>query len=276
MADNAVHRVDPATGAVTPVVKGKIAAIADLAIAHDGDTTLHVTDIFAYRNADTKTGAVSTKLRMFGDEIDYPSGVGVGPKHVVLASLSSSTVQLVDRKTGKSKALWHGFKVPADAAETADGRILVLELGSGSLISVDDAKGKKKTTIASGFKAPVAMAIDDKKGVAYVTSSEGTVTRVDLKTGAKTVVAKDLQGPEGIDLAPDGCLVIAEVGAKRVITIHKDGHVETIASNLPIGLPAPEGQPPAFLPTGVAVDAAGDVYVAGDLTNEILKIGHKK
>lgn len=276
MADNGVFRVDPATGAVTTVVRGKIAAIADIAIAHDGDQTLHVTDIFSYRNVDAKTGAVSTKLRMFGDEVDYPAGIGVGPNHVVLTSLSSNTVQLIDRKSGKSKALLHGFKLPADAVETADGRVLVLEIGSGSIISLDDATGKKQTTIATGFKVPVAMAVDDKKGVVYVTSSEGTVTRVDLKSGAKTVVAKDLAGPEGIDIAPDGCLVIAEVGAKRVIAIHKDGHVETIASNLPIGLAAPEGQAPAFLPTGVAVDAAGTVYVAGDLTNEILKIEHKK
>ena len=65
--------------------------------------TLHVADIFTYRNVDTKSGAVTTKLRMFGDELNYPSGVGVGPKHVVLASLSSDTVQTGRPQDGRNR-----------------------------------------------------------------------------------------------------------------------------------------------------------------------------
>jgi sugar lactone lactonase YvrE len=272
MADNAVYRVDAATGAVTPVVKGKIAAAADLAIAHDGDQTLHLADVFSYRQVNAATGAVETKLRMFGDVLSYPSGVGVGPKHVVLASLSSDSVQLIDRKSGKSVALLHEFKTPTDAAETSDGRILVLEVRTGSLIALDDAKGEKRTTIASGFEQPVAMALDAKGGV-YVTSSDGKVTRVDLASGAKKVVAAGLAGPEGIDVAPDGQLIIAEVGAKRVVSFDPgSGALSIVAEGLPIGLPAPAGQSAAFLTTGVAVDAAGTIYVSGDLTNAILKI----
>ena len=276
MADNAVHRVDAKSGKVSTVVKGKLGALADIAIAHDGkDRALHVADIFTYRQVDTKSGAVKTKLRMFGDALSYPSGVGVGPKHVVLASLSSNSVQLIDRKTGKSKALLHEFKAPTDAAETSDGRILVLEAGSGSLLALQDAKGEKRKVIATGLTGAVAMALDG-KGAAYVTSNDGKVTRVDLKDGTKAVVASNLSGPEGIDVAPDGRLIVAEVGAKRVSAIDpKSGAVTVIAQDLAIGLPAPEGQAPSFLTTGVAVDSKGTIYVACDLTNAILKIKRK-
>jgi sugar lactone lactonase YvrE len=273
MADNAVSAVDPASGAVTSVVKGKIAAAADLAIAPDDDATLHLADIFSYRQIDTASGAVTTKARMFGDPLSYPSGVGVGPKHVVLASMSSASVQIIDRVSGATVALAHEFNAPVDAAETADGRVLVLETGSGSLIALDDEKGEKRSTVATGFSQPVALALDG-KGAAYVTSSDGKVTKVDLATGEKTDVATGLAGPEGIDVAPDGRLIVAEVGAKRVVAIDPaTGTATPLAEGLAIGLPAPAGQAPAFLTTGVAVDGKGTVYVSSDLTNAILKIG---
>lgn len=272
MSDNAVYRVDPSTGAVTTVIKGKIAAAADLAFAPESDRTLYLADIFSYRNIGTRSGEVTTKARMFGDELSYPSGVGVGPKYVVLSSASSDSVQLIDRKTDKSVALLHGFKTPADATETADGRILVLEAGTDSLVSFDDLKGEKRKTIATGFNGPVAMALDGKTGV-YVTSNDGAVTHVDLNSGTKTVVASKLAGPEGIDVAPDGRLIVAEVGAQRVVSIDaKSGASTVIADELPIGLPAPAGQAPSFITTGVAVGLDGTIYVASDLTNAILKI----
>ena len=62
------------------------------------------------------------------------------------------------------------------------------------------------------------MALDG-KGAVYVTSNDGKITRVDLKDGTKTVVASKLSGPEGIDVAPDGRLIVAEVGAKRVSAV---------------------------------------------------------
>jgi sugar lactone lactonase YvrE len=272
MADNAVYNVDPATGTVTPIVKGKIAAAADLAIAHGDDGTLYLADIFSYRQIDTASGAVTTKARMFGDTLSYPSGVGVGPKHVVLASMSSASVQIIDRMSGETVVLAHEFNGPVDAGETADGRVLVLETGSGSLIALDDEKGEKRSTVASGFNQPVAFALDG-KGAAYVTSSDGKVTKVDLASGAKTEIASGLAAPEGIDVAPDGRLVVAEVGGKRLVAIDPaSGASTTLAEGLPIGLAAPAGQAPAFLTTGVAVDGQGTIYVSSDLTNAILKV----
>jgi sugar lactone lactonase YvrE len=271
MVDNSVQHVDPKTGAVKIIVKGKIAAAADIAIAHDGDTTLQLADVFSFRQIDTRSGKVTTRLRMFGDEVAYPTGVGVGPKHIVLASNTSSAVQILDRATGKSVSMIHGFKLPVDAAETDNGQILVLELGTGSLVALDDLAGEKRHVVAAGFKGPVAMAVNADH--VFVTSSDGVITRVSLGNGSKSVVATGLNKPEGIDVAPDGTLIVAEVGAKRIVAINPDtGKVTDIADNLAIGLPAPEGQGAAFLTTGVAVAKDGTIYVSADLTNAILKI----
>jgi sugar lactone lactonase YvrE len=271
MADNAVYRVDTATGKVSTVIKGKLASIADIALAPGDGGTLYVADVFAYRHVDTKTGTVTTKARMFGDQLSYPSSIGIGATYVLLGSASSDSVQIIDRKTGATLGLVHELKTPSDVAE-ADGQILVLELRTGSLIALEDLKGEKRKTIATGFTAPVAMVLDGKSG-AYVTSSDGTITHVTLQTGAKKVVASKLSGPEGIDIAPDGRLIVAEVGAKRVVAVDPaTGGVSVIADKLAIGLPAPEGQGPAFLTTGVAVAGDGTIYVGADLTNAVLKI----
>ena len=271
MADNGVSRVDPKTGAVSQVIKGKIAAASDIAIAHDGDTTLQLADLFTYRQIDTASGAITTKLRMYADTLNNPTGVGVGPKHVVITSWAAGSVQLVNRATGASEAMLEGFKAPVDAAETDEGRVLVLEAGTGSLVSIDDAKGEKRSVVASGLKLPAAIVVSG--GVAYVTSTAGTISKIDLKSGSVTVVASGLSGPEGIDVAPDGQLIVAEVGAKRIVSVDPaSGASSVIASDLPVGYPSPAGMLPVYLTTGVAVAKDGTIYVSCDVNNSILKI----
>jgi hypothetical protein len=50
------------------------------------------------------------------------------------------------------------------------------------------------------------------------------------------------------------------------------GVVEPIASGLDVGLAALPGMPPPFLRSGVTVDAAGAMYVIGDVTNVVYRI----
>jgi DNA-binding beta-propeller fold protein YncE len=80
----------------------------------------------------------------------------------------------------------------------------------------------------------------------------------------------DKKMPEGIALAPDGKLIVAEVGAKRIIEIDPaNGNVTEIAGNLPIGLAAAPGGLPTNIPTGVGVGASGTIYFSSDIENAI-------
>jgi DNA-binding beta-propeller fold protein YncE len=90
------------------------------------------------------------------------------------------------------------------------------------------------------------------------------------------VAAKDLKGPEGIAVAPDGKLIVAEVGAKRIVSIDPaSGAITEIAGNLPIGLPAAPGELPSNIPTGVGVGATGVIYFSSDIENAIYKVVKK-
>lgn len=82
--------------------------------------------------------------------------------------------------------------------------------------------------------------------------------------------------PEGIALTPDGKLIVAEVGAKRIVQIDPaNGNVTEIAGNLPIGLAAAPGGLPTNIPTGVGVGASGTIYFSSDIENAIYKVTKK-
>jgi DNA-binding beta-propeller fold protein YncE len=167
----------------------------------------------------------------------------------------------------------HGFKAPHDAVKLADGSILVNELGSKSLVRASGEHGKDRTVVTGDLEGPVGMAATASGDAVYITEAfAGRISKVGTN-GEKTVVAKDLKMPEGIALAPDGMLVVAEVGAKRIVQINpKDGTVTEIAANLPIGLPAAPGGLPSNIPTGVGVGASGVIYFSSDVENAIYKV----
>ena len=273
MTDNGIYLVDKVTGAPKTIVEGKLAIPSDIGVVtENGKETVHVADVFGYRTIDGQSGAVSDVLRVHGDTHSYPIGLSIGPKHVLLSSWFSMTVEKIDRKTGKLVATLGEFAAPVDALEANDGTLYVAELGSGNLVKVSP-DGKTRSTVVKELRAPVALA-QGPGNLIYVTEiAAGAVTQIDVATGARKVVADNLAGPEGIDVGPDGKLYVAEVGQKRIVAIDPATGAKTvIASNLDIGLPAYPGGPPALVPTGVAVAKSGNIYVSSDIRNGMYKL----
>jgi DNA-binding beta-propeller fold protein YncE len=171
--------------------------------------------------------------------------------------------------------MMHDFKAPHDAVMLADGSILVNELGSKSIIRATGEHGKDRTPIAGGLEGPVGMVAASNSAVYVTEAFAGQVSLIETN-GEKTIIAKDLKMPEGIALAPDGKLIVAEVGAKRIVAIDpKSGTVTEIAGNLPIGLAAAPGGLPSNIPTGVGVGASGTIYFSSDIENAIYKVTKK-
>jgi sugar lactone lactonase YvrE len=278
MADNGIQEVDPETGAAKQVISGKLALPGGIGVVSDGDKdTIYVADVFAYRTVDGATGEVSEPARMHADGVtlEYPMSATAKGDDVLLSSWFTGTVQVIDRKTGKTSEMLHGFKAPHDAIRLGDGSILVNELGSKSLLRVSGEHGKDRDVVIGGLEGPVGMVAGSKDTVYVTEAFAGQVSKIETN-GEKTVVVKDLKMPEGIALAPDGMLVVAEVGAKRIIQIDPvKGTVTEIAANLPIGLAGAPGGLPTNIPTGVGVGASGVIYFSSDIENAIYKITKK-
>jgi sugar lactone lactonase YvrE len=93
----------------------------------------------------------------------------------------------------------------------------------------------------------------------YVTEEvmDGRVIQYDLCAGVSHVLAT-LRNPEGIDMLPDGDLVVSEDSVNgRIVRIKRNGVLETIMA----GLNRPEG---------IAVAKDGTVYIAETATGRVL------
>jgi sugar lactone lactonase YvrE len=278
MADNGIQEVDPETGAAKQIISGKLALPGGIAVVTDGPKdTIYVADVFAYRTVDGTTGEVSEPARMHaaGVTLEYPMSATAKGDEVILSSWFTGTVQVIDRKSGATKEMMHGFKAPHDAIRLDDGSILVNELGSKSLVRASGEHGKDRSVLIGDLEGPVGL-VGGSNGEVYVTEAfAGQVSKV-ASNGEKTVVARDLKMPEGIARAGDGKLIVAEVGAKRIVQIDpSSGNVTEIAGNLPIGLVGAPGTLPTNIPTGVGVGASGTIYFSSDIENAIYKVAKK-
>ncbi|MCK1344688.1 SMP-30/gluconolactonase/LRE family protein [Bradyrhizobium sp. 193] len=278
MADNGIQEVDPATGQARQVIIGKLALPGGIGVtSENGKDTIHVADVFAYRTVDGATGEVTEKARMHaaGVTLEYPMSATAKGNDVVLSSWFTGTVQVIDGKTGATRDMLHGFKAPHDALVLADGSILVAEFGTKSLVRVSGEHGKDRTTLIGGLEGPVGL-VAGSRGEVYLTEAFSGVISMIGSNGEKTVVAKDLKMPEGIARARDGKLIVAEVGAKRLIEIVPEtGTVTEIAANLPIGLVGAPGGLPTHIPTGVGIGESGTIYFSSDIENAIYKLTKK-
>jgi len=270
MADNAVLAFDPASGELRTLTAGKLAVPAGLKI--EGDT-LWVADIFAFREVDLKSGAVRDIHRMQASDMEYPFAVGVNAKQLLLTSWFTGSVQVLDRAGWKTAAMLHGLKAPMDAQFLPDGSIAIAEIATGSITLASGAGFKERRTLASGLAGPVQMVVGPDGRQLYVTEAAGNLLRIDLASGAKSVVADKLALPEGLAFTPWGSLIVAEAGARRLTEIDPaTGARRSVAENLPIGLEAGPGLPPPYVVTGVAVAADGTVYFSADRNNAIYRV----
>jgi streptogramin lyase len=278
MADNGIQEVDAETGAAKQIIIGKLALPGGIGVVSDGDKdTIYVADVFAYRTVDGATGEVSEPARMHaaGGTLEYPMSATAKGDDVILSSWFTGTVQVIDRKTGATREMMHGFKAPHDAIRLGDGSYLVNELGTKSLVRVNGEHGEVRTPIIGGLEGPVGMVAASNSAVYITEAFSGQVSKAETN-GYRTVIAKDLKMPEGIALMPDGKIVVAEVGAKRIIQIDPaNGNVTEIAGNLPIGLAGAPGGLPTNIPTGIGVGASGTIYFSSDIENAIYKVVKK-
>jgi len=269
MADNGIQAINPDTGAVRQLTRGAVAVPSGIKV--DGGT-MWVADVFAYRQVDLASGKVTDLKRMQSSDMEYPFALGLSSQRVALASWFTGTVQLVNRATGQTETMLHGWKAPYDALPLEDGGLLVAEIATGNITLASGPDYANRKVVASGLAGPVQMVLGP-DGQLYVSEAAGNVQRINLKDGSKTAVASGLALPEGLAFTPWGSLVVAEAAAGRLTEIDlAAGTRRTVADKLPIGLSGGPGMPPPYVATGVAVGADGAVYFSANRNNAIYRV----
>jgi sugar lactone lactonase YvrE len=269
MADNGIQEVDVRTGAVRQVIKGALAIPLGIASVTDGTRdTLYVADVFALRTVDPSQGKVTDIARAHaaGTPIGYPVAITANQRHVIVTN-NEGPLQRYDRSTMRLGQSWTDTHA-GNAIELPSGALIVAETTQGRLSRI---VGEQRSQILGDLVAPLGLAIAGDNAVYVGEMVGGQVSWVDVNSGARRVIAKGLDRPQGI--ATDGSAVfVVEAGKGQLVRVDpRSGAVEVVARGLPVGL----HNVPITL-AGVAVGAGGTLYVTSDIENSIWRLKLKK
>lgn len=188
------------------------------------------------------------------------------------------------------------FSYPEALTVDADGNVYVADTWNYRIRKVTPA-GVVTTIAGSGtpavvdgtgsnasFSEPVGIAVDstgnlyvtDKNTIRKITSA-GVVTTIAGNSGIQsssdgTGLAASFNRPTGISIDASGNLYIADLNSSLIRKMTPAGVVTTIAGSGTAGYADGTGSAASFnYPTGVTVDAAGNVFVA-DNSNHMIRM----
>ncbi len=200
--------------------------------------------------------------------VGYQASIGDPPRVAVDASGkvyfgSLSSVFAVDRSgiltrvAGTGRRGYSGDGGPATSAQLGVPNGIVADT-SGNLYVSDPASNTVRRISASGIISTYAG-----NGSAGFSGDGGMATLAQL------------DGPNGLALDAAGNLYIADKNNNRIRVVSTDGGIATIAGNGAAGFWGDEGTArDAALnnPEGVALDAAGNLYIADTLNNRVRRV----
>ena len=195
--------------------------------------------------------------------------------------------------------------LPEGVAVDHSGNVYVSEYWNNRIRRVDRAgtittyagTGKKgysgdgAPAVAAQFDGPVDLAVDDSGNLYIADSGNNRVRRVDTSGIITTVagtgeegysgdggpaVAAELDGPSGVAVDGSGTIYISDTSNQRVRRVNNLGTITTIAGIGGRGYGGNDGKPAVRAsvswPRGLAVDGAGNVYIAASGDSRILRV----
>ena len=291
--DNVIRKVAAATGIITTVAgngaagysgDGGPATIAKLdqpyAVAVDGPGNIYIADTAnnVIRKVAAATGIITTAAGngaayYSGDgglatnaQLVYPPGVAVDGSGNLYISDLSDVVRKVVAATG----------------------IITTVAGNGAA----GYSGDGGPAINASFHSPSGMAVDGSGNLYIADTGNDAIRKVAAATGIVTTVAgngaagysgdggpassADLSGPQGVAVDGSGNLFVADTGNAVMRKVAAaTGIITTVAGNGTAGYAGNGGaaiKAKLSGPSGVAVDGAGNLYIADTQNNAIRKV----
>lgn len=144
-----------------------------------------------------------------------------------------------------------GLRDPYGLVRDPDGTLCVAQYATGELTMIQRGRGRR---LAAGLHGPVAV-VREPDGTLLVLESEGGRLTAVKPDGRRIIRVRGLARPSSLALAPDGTVVIAELGpvtrpaAGRVVEVSRHGDlVERVAA--------------LDAPVAVAAGRRGEIVVA--------------
>lgn len=175
------------------------------------------------------------------------------------------------------------FRVPWGVAADAAGNVYVADeennlirmISPAGVVSTLAGSGKPGsadgTAAAASFSGPSGVAVDA-GGNVYVADQGNKSIRKISPDGMVSTLSGSFSRPTGVAVDTSGNVYVVDQANESVLKITPAGVVSTLAGGGPAGSANGIGSAASFLlPYGLAVDAAGNVYVA-DAGNELIRM----
>ena len=272
-ADNGVIVIDPQNGTSRTVVRSDLAAPGGMTwVMRNATRQLLITDIFGYRFVDTDTGAA--EILPFDLESGASADVDSRDGLVALTYVRRNRVLLKEASSNALRIKWADVSQPYGVLIEPSGSVVVASHDTGTLIRLSPDDPDTRTVIASGLAGPVGLAWATEGQSVYVAeAAAGRISKIALATGGRETLAEGLAQPETLAIHPDGRIIVTEVGTRQVSAIDPGTGAKTVvARNLAIGGLISRAPDPIGMPTGLAVDGDGAIFVVTDANNSLVRL----
>ena len=276
---NKIRKIAPG-GAVTTVAGTGVAGSADgpgstatfsmpYGVAVDGSGNVYVADSLMNKvRKITPAGIVSTFAGSgsFGSTDGTGTAAAFGMPHGIATDLAGNvyvadTYNDIVRKIAPAGAVT--TLAGSGAAGTMDGAGALATFSSPSNVAVD---GKGNAYVVDNYGNKVRKVTPD--GVVTTLAGSGNAASVD-GTGS----AASFDDPWGVAVDGAGNVYVSELGARKIRKVTPGGVVTTFAGSGATGSVDGPGAAASFnWPYGLALDGAGNLYVADALSQKIRKV----
>ena len=240
---------------------------------------------------------------------DFPYGVATDALgNVYVADTYNNVIRKIDASgnvttlagtgsygSANGIAISASFSSPMGIASDASGNIYIADTNN-NLIRKIDPSGNVTTIAGNGangytdgngtsasFNVPVGVASDAAGNIYVADSYNNRIRKIDINGNVTTFAGtgsygyysagNDFNHPTGVATDLAGNVYVADANNSRIRKISPSGQITTIAGSGNVGSTNGSGVAASFNnPTGVAVDVAGNVYVADEGNQLIRKI----
>ncbi len=267
LADSGILGFDPATGRRWTVTVGSFTVPLGMTVTtFNGRESILVADPFGYRFLDPDSGVITRQPEMWSN--GGSSALAANDDYIVTTYADFNAVRRIDRSTNEVIMSSRALSSPRGVVLTSRGEAIIADADSNRL---ERLAGEDVEEVAGGLKEPVALLLENDTSVLVTEAASGTISRVNLGSGARTELVSGLYDPRGIARLPDGRVVVLEPGTGRVTAIDLiTGARAELARGLPIAID--HHDLPDNTPLGVAVTGDGRIYVSCGGDNSIVRI----